>query len=371
MDKMKKIIVYFPYKLRDQTSGSSVRPVKILEAFNEVATQRNCELIEIHGETKERHTQFEKLYKEVNPNDILFCYMENATIPLVLSDSDHIPRKPLMDYQFIKYLNKNNIPLGVFYRDIYWKFDSLYKVKIGIKQAMRSLFKMELAMYKKYAHTFFLPSIYMNEYVGADSKNVTNLPPGGTNKLEFSKDSITKVPNAIYVGGINPRYGIYDTLEAFKKLNETETLATLTLICRKEDLTTYADLINPYKDFSWINIQNAFGEQLISYYSSADIGIVPIKRDFYNDFAVAVKLFEYISFGLPVIATNCTAQKDLVEKSELGVVVDDNADGILKGLKELLNPQIRKDYKERVTKALLEEHLWIHRAEKVFETLSR
>lgn len=367
---MKKIIVYFPYKLRAQTSGSSVRPVKILEAFKSVAHQRNCELIEIHGETKERHARIEKIYKEVNPEDVLFCYMENATIPLVLSDSDHIPRKPLMDYQFIRYLKKHNIPLGVFYRDIYWKFDSLYKVQPGIKQAMRFLFKTELAVYKKYSHTIFLPSTYMNEYVGADSRKVTDLPPGGTNKLEFSKDVISKIPNAIYVGGINPRYGIYDTLNAFKKLNEAETLVTLTLICRKEELSTYADLIKPYVGCNWLNLQNAFGDELISFYSNADFGIVPIKRDFYNDFAVAVKLFEYISFGLPVIATNCTAQKDLVQKSKLGVVVEDNADGILKGLKEFLDPQIREDYKSRVTKALLEEHLWIHRAEKVFNTLS-
>jgi glycosyltransferase involved in cell wall biosynthesis len=369
---MKKFIVYFPYKLRQQTSGSAVRPVKILEAFQIFAEKHGFEMISIHGETNERKKAFEDLYKNENPEDFLFCYMENATIPIWLSDDDHLPRKPFIDLKFLKYLHKNNIPLGVFYRDIYWKFNSLYKVKPIIKQAMRFLFRIELAMYKKYSKIFYLPSIYMNKYVGEKDEKVTDLPPGGVDLLLLGKKikPETNISQAIYVGGINPRYGIYDTLKAFEELNQTKTKIKLILICRKEEFSTYQELMKPYLNKEWIEIHHAFGEQLLPFYERADFGIVPIKRDTYNDFAVAVKLFEYISYGLPVLATNCLAQTDIVEKSKLGIIVPDNSEDILNGLKEMSDLKCQEQYRENVKEALLNEHLWIHRVEKVYNTLT-
>lgn len=367
---MKKFIVYFPYKLREQTSGSAVRPVKMLEAFKELAEKQGLEMITIYGESADRKQAFANLYNDVNPKDILFCYMENATIPIWLTDANHLPKKPLMDLTFLKYLKTNQIPLGVFYRDIYWKFDSLYKVKPVVKQIMISLFRIELALYKKYADVFYLPSLYMNEYVGVQNSEVTDLPPGGVNKLNEQPKTVSRPVTAIYVGGINPRYGVYDTLEAFKKLNEQSTKIKLTLVCRKEEFALYHELMQPYIEQEWLEIHHVYGEQLSPLYHKASFGIVPIKCDPYNDFAVAVKLFEYISYGLPVLATNCKAQVDIVEKSKLGIVVPDNSTGILGGLTKFADADVLEQYKDKVQSSLLTEHLWFHRAEKVFNTLT-
>ncbi|MBO0961640.1 glycosyltransferase [Neobacillus sp. MM2021_6] len=368
---MKKIIVYFPYKLRQQTSGSAVRPVKILEAFKELADNNGYEVIAINGESRDREQAISNLYMNVNPKEILFCYMENATIPIWLTDTDHLPRKPLIDVTFLKYLKKNNIPLGVFYRDIYWKFNSLYKVNPLIKPIMQTIFKIELSLYKKYSSIIYLPSLYMNDFVGVKPDMVTDLPPGGVNKLNYNKKTETNLVQAIYVGGINPRYGIYDTLEAFRLINQKSTKIKLIMVCRKEEFSTYSELMEPYSNMDWLEIHHAYGEQLTPLYHRADFGIVPIKCDTYNDFAVAVKLFEYISYGLPVLATNCKAQVNIIEKSKLGLVVPDNAPGIFEGLNTFLDPQIRDHYKENVRNALLMKHLWIHRAEKVFYTLTQ
>jgi glycosyltransferase involved in cell wall biosynthesis len=368
---MKKFIVYFPYKLRQEKSGSAVRPVKILQAFNELAEKNGLELISIHGDTTEREKAFSILYENVNPKDILFCYMENATIPIWLTEEDHLPRKPFMDIHFLKFLKKNHIPLGVFYRDIYWKFNDLYKVNSLIKPIMKTLFKYELALYKKYSSVFYLPSLYMNEYVGVKNSKLADLPPGGVNKLSLNKKNETELIQAIYVGGINPRYGIYETLEAFKLMNEHSTKIKLILVCRQEEFANYQEFMGPYINMDWLEIHHAYGEQLTPLYQKADFGIVPIKCDPYNDFAVAVKLFEYISYGLPVLATNCKAQVDIVEKGNLGIVVSDDTPGLLNGLNAYLDQDVRAQYKESVRKSLLNEHLWFHRAEKVFNTLTQ
>jgi glycosyltransferase involved in cell wall biosynthesis len=371
MDQMKKILIYYPFKLREQKSGSAVRPVKMLEAFEQLGRNMDIEVIKIHGTAQERKEQLDNLYKHIDPLDILFCYMENATIPIWLTDPDHVPRKPFLDVKFFHYLKENSIPLGVFYRDIYWKFNELYHVNKIVRPIMQTLFKMELSVYKKYASAFFLPSLYMNEYLGISNSKVVPLPPGGVDLLNLTLEdkSQKETVHAIYVGGIHPRYGIYEVLEAFQKLNQNTLLTKLLLVCRKEEFQKYENYFQPYMDCNWLEIFHAYGDDLIPIYKRADYGIVPIKKDIYNDFAVAVKMFEYLSFGLPIVATNCNAQKDLVEEGQFGAIVEDHTDSILNGLKIMTDENVRMKYKENAIKSLKQHHLWLHRAEKVFNTL--
>lgn len=366
---LKKIILYYPFKLKDQTTGSSVRPVKMIEAFEKLANDKQLELIKITGEKSERLIQLDKLYTSINPKDIEMCYMENVNIPLWLTDQDHIPRKPLMDIRFFKYLKKNNIPLGVFYRDVYWKFNDLYKVKPVVKQMMQWLFNLELNNYKKFADVLFLPSMYMNEYVGFDKRKVVALPPGGTDLVTDNTRGGSSPISAIYVGGVHPRYGVYDMLKAFNSLNNQSIKIKLTLVCRKHEFLSFNELFLPYLNKEWLSIHHASGEELKEYYKMADFGIVPLKKDVYNDFAVAVKLFEYLSYGLPVISTDCQAQKDIVMEDQIGIVVNDNWESIYNGLCEMLEDEKRAFYQNNAVNALRSKHLWIHRAEEAYNSL--
>lgn len=365
---MKKILLYYPFQLQAQTSGSSVRPVKMIEAFEVFAKENQLELIKIIGNQKERASQLKKLYETVNPIDIEMCYMENVNIPLWLTDRDHIPKKPLLDINFFKYLKENKIPLGVFYRDIYWKFNELYKVNALIKPVLQRLFQLELNYYKKYADILFLPSLQMNNYVNFNRNKVVTLPPGGFDKITDNPVE-NKAVTAIYVGGVNPRYGVYDVLNALDTLNASENKIKLNLICREAEFFTHRDHFQPYIDKPWLVINHASSAELHEYYTQSDFGIIPLKKDVYNNFAVAVKLFEYMSYGLPIIATDCNAQKEIIQEDDLGLVVNDNADAIAEGLKEMLSVETRLKYRNNVIKALRTKHLWLHRAEKVYNTL--
>lgn len=364
---MNKGIIYYPFPFRELTSGSSVRPVKILEAFKLYAEENNIELIVIYGSQKERERKLDSLYKKENPGNILFCYIENVNIPIWLSDKDHIPKRPFIDLNFLKFLKKNSIPTGIFYRDIYWKFEHLFKMKKGIKQIMGFLFKLELDMFKKYSDIIFLPSLYMNDYVSADK--VMALPPGGQNSIENENTKEVKIPTAFYVGGISPRYGVYDMLEAFKLLNEHSLQMELIFVCREKEAEVYSHLLSPYIQYKWLNMHHVHGEELQQLYPKADFGIVPIKKEEYNDFAVSVKLFEYMSHGLPILSTNSKAHKDIIDQNNIGLVVEDNSVAIKEGLEKMLDPEIRKMYKENTKEKLLSKHLWYHRAETVVKSL--
>lgn len=368
---MKKFLVYFPFPAPSSESGSGVRPQKIIEAFNEFAKENGLECIFIVGTASERTVLLKKLYQEVNASDILFCYMENRTIPIWLTDPNHWPMHPLLDVNFFRYLKKNNIPLGIFYRDIYWKFDHIYKLSNPVlKKVIIQMFKLELKMFNKYSKKIFLPSFAMNKYVGMPPEKVISSPPGGIDRtLETHTNKINGIVTAIYVGAADPRYGIFDVLEALSQLNNDGTKIYLKLVCREKEFQLHHEKFQPYLEKEWLEIFHASGEKLIPIYNQADFGIVTYKNDEYNDFSMPVKLFEYISYGLPVLASNTTAMKEVVEANHFGKTVNDTVEDIKEGLSAFLNEQTRKEYHENAIRALKTKHLWKHRVEQIFQAL--
>src|SRR5579875_2498271 len=123
------IVIYFPFSVRDNLNvGSSIRIEKMRTYFREFCNLRSIELLEISGEQRERRKKI-KIIKSIKPKNILYCYSEFQNIPLVLSNKNHIPTDLFVDLDFFSYLKRNNIPVGAFYRDIYWKFDDMYPLK--------------------------------------------------------------------------------------------------------------------------------------------------------------------------------------------------------------------------------------------------
>lgn len=57
-----------------------------------------------------------------------------------------------------------------------------------------------------------------------------------------------------------------------------------------------------------------------SYIKASAICISPLDRNIQHDVAYANKLFQYMSFGKPLLVSNATAQKNLVERTKSGLV---------------------------------------------------
>ena len=76
----------------------------------------------------------------------------------------------------------------------------------------------------------------------------------------------------------------------------------------------WEEIFSPYNE-DWIEIHHESGDKLKPLYERASIAFVlPDVSIAYNQFAVSVKTFEYISHGLPMVAVNCKAIKTLVGK---------------------------------------------------------
>lgn len=365
---MKTVLLYYPFTLAENVnSGSKLRPHQMHSAFLEWGNRENTTIILISGTSSERESKFNELVSEGKLDNLIFCYMENQTIPLWLTDPKHRPEKPLVDLRVLQYLKKKKVPVGVFYRDVYWKFDELYPLKGVKKQIMQTIYRLEEKFYEKYCDVIFLPSPEMGEYVSI-KRPMVDLPPGGKARNAVSKKEQTMPHKGIYVGGINNEdYGLFLLLDAIEMANEQEELCKLTVVCRKnefQDLPT--DKKERIKQIG-VDVQHVSGAELNDLYEQMDFAFIPRFRSEYNDFSVPVKLVEYLSNHLPVVATNCTAQKRFIETGGYGVISKDNKADLAVAINKMI--ENLDTYQTNIKDTFLEKHSWLARVERVKRSL--
>ncbi|EDL64360.1 glycosyltransferase [Bacillus sp. SG-1] len=364
---MKSVLLYYPFTMvENANSGSKLRPIEMYKAFLKWGKRNGIEIVLISGNSEERSSQFDTLRKEGKFEHLLFCYMENQTIPLWLTDENHIPKKPFIDRKVFSFLKARNVPTGVFYRDVYWKFDDLYPLS-GIKKTiMQSIYKLEERFYEKYCEVIYLPSDAMGKFVNIN-RNKVALPPGGKSQELNSKEQTSQL-RGLYVGGINNEaYGLPLLLKALKIFNEKEERLSLTVVCRKDELKKVSqDILRDIQQLN-VNVLHVSGSELDEVYKRTDIAFIPREKTTYNDFSVPVKLVEYLSNGLPVVATNCAAQQEFIESGPYGVVGEANVNSFIQAIEKISDNL--PFYNEKIVENFLTNHSWDARVEKVQKTL--
>lgn len=364
---MKKVIVYYPFPILNTKSASYVRPLKMITAFKQISRDLNFEVIDIYGDSKERKKRLDELMQSTNPNDILFCYMENNTTPFWLTDRDHLPRNLVFDHRFFRYLQKHDIPIGLFYRDVYWKFDAFNNSMTS--KILKNIHKVELKVFKKIATKIYLPTKSMNQYVNIQPKQLGVLPPGGE-RQEIEKVQSSSLVTMIYVGGISERYGTDRLLTALDKMNKEGKRVHLILVCREDGFASFQQQFMFNYDRDDLEIHHKSGHELKELYARADFGVIPVRKNTYNDFAIPVKLFEYLSYQLPILATNCNEMEKVINEAKIGYIVEDSVDGLIQGFEHFLNNNVQLIYENHIQHALSHQHQWIHRAKTVYDDLS-
>ncbi|MBE4907075.1 glycosyltransferase [Bacillus luteolus] len=365
---MKKVLVYYPFQLAENAnSGSKVRPHEMLKAFKQWGEKEQVEIICIHGNTVEREKQFKQLSQQGVLEDLWFCYMENQTIPLWLTDPGHKPARPLVDREILSFLKRKKVPVGIFYRDVYWKFDELYPLK-GIKKfIMKSIYRFEEKFYEKYMDTIFLPSNEMGAYVDIN-RPMTELPPGGKNTGEYHNYDSKKPYQGLYVGGINNEdYGLYLLLDAIEKVNKSEQLCNLTVVCREDEYQSLPQDKRSRIEQLKVTVKHISGAKLDDLYKEMDFAFIPRYRNEYYDFSVPVKLVEYLSAGLPIVATDCTSQKHFIESGQYGAICKDEKESMAEAINNMIAN--KEQYAKNIKETFMAKHSWLARVEKVKNTL--
>ncbi|WP_101696829.1 glycosyltransferase [Clostridium minihomine] len=350
-------ILYVTYiDFGDFKSGSSVRPQKMHEAFLALGCQ--VKLLQTQQNKRaERKKAVEEINRWLDATRPDFCYVESPSGPIFHG----------FDRKLLRRIHRMGIPMGYFYRDAAFRFDEIFiPGKKSLKQhVIHWMSERDIRFLKKNTDLVYLPTESMAKYF--DFPKVAFLPPACTG----SHDSkIGKVPGrrSIYVGGVSKRYGTDTLLKAFEQLNRGENGEyPLTLVCRQQAVSYIGE---EYLHQPWLNVVHASGaKELAPLYAQADLALYPIEKNAYNDFAFSVKLMEYLEYGLPMVAVNCTETQKFIETYSLGLVCENNPEDFAEKVAQILgDSELYARCAESAVNAV-EGNLWMDRAKTVLQDL--
>lgn len=371
MGEEKRCIFHVPnYVDRNAKSGSHVRPMKMIEAFKSIGYHVDV----VMGYGKARKKQIKAIKKKIIQGQKYdFLYSESSTMPTLLTEKNHIPLYPNLDFGFFGFCRKRGIKIGLFYRDIHWKFERYKKEVSKYKQAVSiPMYRYDLWRYKKLVDILYLPSLKMGQQIEEYKfPNIKPLPPGAFKKEEIISSRIRYFENRehnslkiFYVGGIE---GIYDLTGLLKAIYDKEFI-DLTICCRANEWEKEKERYRPFMT-ERIHIVHLFGVDLEKYYLEADICWCCFETSKYMSFAVPIKLLEYTSYVTPVIVSEGTEAGSFVKRFQNGFCITYNISEITSLLEHIYQEQWLLLERHKKAVECLEENTWIRRAYQVKKEL--
>jgi len=357
----------------DGATGSQVRPARMLNGFRQLGFSVEV----IAGDGHQRAEAIRRIKQQVvKGRNFSFLYAESSTSPSLLAEPNYLPVHPFLDFGFFYWLRRRGIPVGLFYRDVYWRFPFYRKKVARWKNAITiPLYWYDWFQYARHIDTLFLPSLEMADYLPTawPKDRMAALPPGGDTTRNLREcETLSGVVSSrkeklrlFYVGSIDPTTA-YDLSPLLESVNMSDD-ACLCLCCPEVQWQQYKSFYQ-LPDKASVQVIHRSGNDIKGYYEIADVFCIIRKPAPYLEFAMPIKLFEAIHYGLPIIANRGTLVAKFVEDEGIGWVINDTSD--LQSFYSYLNAN--RDAvaeKRRVVEAVREKHTWRARANTVAKVL--
>ncbi len=197
------------------------------------------------------------------------------------------------------------------------------------------------------------------------SNRLTALPPGCPEPQLAARKADPGLLQVLYVGSvIPPLYNLSSLLEAVRQVDGV----LLTVCCppseRQRAFAGYSGLLD-----TRVQVLHEHGVVLDERYRSTDLAIVVLGPNEYHKFAMPLRLFEAVGYGLPVVAAAGTAVGNLVRDENLGWTISSTERFVELRRRLRANPSMVEQRRVAVSAARA-RHTWRVRAHKVAEVLT-
>jgi glycosyltransferase involved in cell wall biosynthesis len=172
----------------------------------------------------------------------------------------------------------------------------------------------------------------------------------------------------LYLGDTHLRRGLQTAIASLQKISKKIPQIKLVIVGRN---TTDSILKQQAKELNveqFIDFEGWKNVSLFqSYILSSDICISPLHRNLQHDVAYANKIFQYMSFGKPLLVSDAIAQKKLIEKTKSGLVhKEKDVEGFAqKILKLYYDASLRKQLGENGEKFVRNDFSWEQTSKKL------
>lgn len=172
----------------------------------------------------------------------------------------------------------------------------------------------------------------------------------------------------LYLGDTGLRRGLQTAIEALVILKEKIPNVKLVIVGISSTDTILKQQVTELKLENHVDFQGWQNVKLFpSYIVSSKVCISPLLRNIQHDVAYANKLFQYMSFGKPVLVSDAIAQKNLIEKTNSGLVhLEKNTQDFANKVMQLYaDPELRDRLGSNGKQFVEEEFCWEKTSEKL------
>jgi hypothetical protein len=232
------------------------------------------------------------------------------------------------DIAFLGLARALGVPVLTYVRDAYQLFPEEYPRTSWRRRLAAAAFRPAIRALRTVSSRLAFPTAGLAAAVlGSDAAGAALLPPG-------SPPPVDRPPSAdanrlLFVGDARlPVQGGDGLLAAVGRARERGAGVELTVVSRPGQ-----EPPGPHPD--WLRIERAEGEAIHELLMEVIASVIPRPIGAYNDLALPVKLFDYLSYGRPLIVTDCREQAQVVRESDAGIVTGDAVDEIARAIEQV------------------------------------
>ncbi|MHA1610150.1 MAG: glycosyltransferase [Candidatus Njordarchaeales archaeon] len=204
---------------------------------------------------------------------------------------------------------------------------------------------------------------YVKEIYGV-KKDIVVVPPAG-------RPRISEVPERplpykfIYAGLITYREKVDLFVRSIPYLKEKIRHFEVYMTKKGEELEKVKKINKNQKlgiNFFWFETRN----KLFEFMKMCHVGILTSSRNKARILGPPIKLYDYMSVGLPVVANDVGGWCEIIKKEKIGIITDDNPKSFAEGIYQLIQDEaLYYKYANNALRVLKEKYSW----DKVVEPL--
>ena len=230
------------------------------------------------------------------------------------------------DLAFLALMRLLGRPVGVYFRDAYQLFRDIHPRTRRRQVLTDFLWRLTTPLLKRVASVHFVPTEGLAQALGIT--NAILLPPGTDPNLPDLGIGEPDVVAAI--AQVTPGSGLDTLVAAMALVRERRPAARLIVVARSIDGRMAGGLPE------WVEVAVAGRASLPELLRAGRVCVLPLPINRYTNLAVAVRLLDLLGFGKPIVATDTSPTRAIIEASGAGTVTPDTAAGLAGGILPIL-----------------------------------
>lgn len=232
------------------------------------------------------------------------------------------------DIAFLGLARALGIPVVTYIRDAYplfpdWTGPRTVRQRIGF-----ALFRPAMAALRAVSDRMAFPTRGLARAVLGEGIEPILLPPGSPPPV-----TVPRAPGAnrlLFVGDARlPAHGADRLIEAVTHARDGGAAVELEIVCRPGQEP-------PGELPAGVRIVRAEGAGIADRLPDVLATVIPRPRGPYADLALPIKLYDYLSYGRPLLVTDCVEQARVVAEADAGLVTGDAIVALATGIRHLL-----------------------------------